>query len=268
MEQDSPPRELQQTATSLLPFVGLALAIVTSIFYVFPAGTPQPGDVLLAITIVATMLLANYSLPAFPKLYIVLGLFLVWVVLVNSVWFILIGDYTFLRKTSFYIYNAAIMLFIVSLGVHDYERLRKVVYWSCIVALLTELFYLEFIYTSAKMRSLGTFNNPNQMGYWGLLILACLGVVRRREPLARARRRCLGDRLLRHRADPFQGGHGGRAADGARGRPVRPVEARRRPCHRRAGRARRQRRASARRHPRPGPARRTSSRGCSTGWPC
>jgi uncharacterized membrane protein len=33
------------------------------------------------------------------------------------------------------------------------------------------------------MRSLGTFNNPNQMGYWGLLMLACLGVTRRREPL-------------------------------------------------------------------------------------
>ena len=33
------------------------------------------------------------------------------------------------------------------------------------------------------MRSLGTFNNPNQMGYWGLLILACLGVARRRERL-------------------------------------------------------------------------------------
>jgi len=173
IEQESPPRELQQPATSLLPFAGLALAIVASTLYVFPAGTPQPGDALLAITIVMTILLANYTLPALPKLYTSLGLFLVW----------MIGDYVFLRKTSFYIYNAAIMLFIVSLGVHDYERLRKVVYWSCIIALLTELGYLEFVYITAKKRSLGTFNNPNQMGYWGLLILACLGVARRRERL-------------------------------------------------------------------------------------
>ena len=112
-----------------------------------------------------------------------LGLFLAWVVLVNSVWFVLIGDYTFLRKTSFYIYNAAIMLFIVSLGIHDYDRLRK----GCLLVVhrcpSDELFYLEFIYTGAKMRSLGTFNNPNQMGYWGLLMLACIGVARRREPL-------------------------------------------------------------------------------------
>jgi hypothetical protein len=34
---------------------------VTSIFYVFPAGTPQPGDATLAITIVATILLANHT---------------------------------------------------------------------------------------------------------------------------------------------------------------------------------------------------------------
>ena len=183
IEQDLPPRELQQPATSLLPFAGLALAIAASILYVFPAGTPQPGDVLLAITIVMTILLANYTLPALPELYIPLSLFLAWVILVNSVWFILIGDYIFLRKTLFYIYNVAIMLFIVSLGVRDYERLRKVVYWSCIIALLTELGYLEFVYITAKKRSLGTFNNPNQMGYWGLLMLACLGVARRREPL-------------------------------------------------------------------------------------
>ena len=183
IEQDLPPRELQQPATSLLPFAGLALAIAASILYVFPAGTPQPGDVLLAITIVVTILLANCTLPALPKLYTLLSLFLVWVILVNSVWFILIGDYIFLRKTLFYIYNVAIMLFIVSLGVRDYERLRKVVYWSCIIALLGELFYLEFLYMAVKTRSLGTFNNPNQMGYWGLLLLACLGVARRREPL-------------------------------------------------------------------------------------
>jgi hypothetical protein len=75
------------------------------------------------------------------------------------------------------------MLFIISLGVHNYQRLRRVVYWSCVAALATELVYLELIYTSAKMRSLGTFNNPNQMGYWALLMLACVGVVRRHEPL-------------------------------------------------------------------------------------
>lgn len=116
-------------------------------------------------------------------MYMALGAFLAWIIIVNCFWFTIIGDYTFLRKTSFYIYNAAIMLFVVSLGMYDYERLRKVVYWSCIAALGAEFFYLEFIYTGAKMRSLGTFNNPNQMGYWGLLMLACLGVARRGRPM-------------------------------------------------------------------------------------
>jgi hypothetical protein len=98
MEQDSPRPESRQTVTSQLPFVGLAVAIVTSIFYIFPAGTPQPGDALLLVTIVATVLLSHQTLPVSPGLYISLGLFLGWIVLVNSVWFYLIGDYTFLRK--------------------------------------------------------------------------------------------------------------------------------------------------------------------------
>ena len=70
IEQDSPPRELQQP----LPFAGLALAIVASSLYVFPAGTPQPGDILLATTIVVTILTCDYTLPALHKLYISLGL--------------------------------------------------------------------------------------------------------------------------------------------------------------------------------------------------
>ena len=99
IEQGSPARKLQQPATSLLPFAGLALAIVASTLYVFPAGTPQPRDVLLTFTIVVTILLSNYTLPALPKLYTLLSLFLVWVILVNSVWFILIGDYIFLTSS-------------------------------------------------------------------------------------------------------------------------------------------------------------------------
>jgi hypothetical protein len=52
----------------------------------------------------------------------------------------------------------------------DYERLRKVVYRSCIVALGVEFFYVVFIYAGVKMRSLGTFNSnhPPRTAVWSL----------------------------------------------------------------------------------------------------
>ena len=36
---------------------------------------------------------------------------------------------------------------------------------------------------STGLRSLGTFNNPNQLGYWGLLVAACLLVLKREQRL-------------------------------------------------------------------------------------
>ena len=32
-------------------------------------------------------------------------------------------------------------------------------------------------------RATGTFNNPNQLGYWALVVMACLAVVKERSPL-------------------------------------------------------------------------------------
>lgn len=176
-----PSAETKWTFGSYLPYAGLSVAIVTSIFYIFPPGTPQPGDMIFVLAMVVTIVFANIRLANFKMLNVTLGTFLLWIIIVNSFWFCWIGDYTFLRKISFYIYNAAIMLFVISLGLYDYQRLCKIVYWSCIAAFGIELFYLGFIYKGAEMRSLGTFNNPNQMGYWGLLLLACLGVARRHE---------------------------------------------------------------------------------------
>jgi hypothetical protein len=160
----------------LLPLLGLGAAIVAGIAYVFPPGSPQPGDALLLVTIVATVVLANVKLPRVAHLYTTLGLFLSWVIFVNTTWFVLLPDPTFLRKTIFYIYNAVVLIYVVALGIQNYERLRKTVYWGCIAALGVELIYMELFYTSTKLRALGTFNNPNQLGYWSLLMMACLGV--------------------------------------------------------------------------------------------
>ena len=47
--------------TALLPFAGLAVYVVTSVFYIFPSGTPQPADFILVVSIGGTLLLAGNS---------------------------------------------------------------------------------------------------------------------------------------------------------------------------------------------------------------
>jgi O-antigen ligase len=168
---------------SLLPLVGLGAYFVASIFYVFPSGNPQPADFLLLLTIVATLLVAWRRLPYDPVLYIAIALFSGWIVVVNVVWFFLSPDFVFLKKTSFYLYNAVVFLFVVSAGYHDWQRLKVVIWWSCVIALLAQLLYLELWYVGEGKRATGTFNNPNQLGYWALLVMACLAVVKERNPL-------------------------------------------------------------------------------------
>ena len=170
-------------APSVLPLLGLSAYFVTSIFYVFPSGNPQPADLLLLLTIVATLLLAWRQLPYEPVLYIALALFSGWIVIVNTIWFFLSPDFLFLRKTSFYLYNAVVLLFVIATAYHDFQRLKTVIWWACVVALLAQLVYLEFFYVGEGKRSTGTFNNPNQLGYWALLVMACLAVVKERNPL-------------------------------------------------------------------------------------
>ncbi|MGH6897904.1 MAG: hypothetical protein ACREJ5_15390 [Geminicoccaceae bacterium] len=172
-----------RTTPSLLPLVGLGAYFVASIFYVFPSGNPQPADFLLLLTIVATLLVAWRQLPYDPVLYIAIALFSGWIVVVNVVWFFLSPDFVFLRKTSFYLYNAVVFLFVVTAGYHDWQRLKVVIWWSCVIALLAQLLYLEFLYVGEGKRATGTFNNPNQLGYWALLVMACLAVVKERNPL-------------------------------------------------------------------------------------
>jgi hypothetical protein len=175
--------ERRASTASLLPFLGLSAYLVTSIFYIFPSGTPQPADFLLMFTIIATLLVGWRRAPNEPVLYIALALFSGWIVLVNVVWFFISPDFVFLKKTSFYLFNMMVFLFVITAGYHDFERLKVVVWWSCVIALLSQLLYLEFVFHGVGKRATGTFNNPNQLGYWALLLMSCLAVVKERAPL-------------------------------------------------------------------------------------
>lgn len=172
-----------RTTPPLLPLLGLSAYFVTSIFYVFPSGTPQPADILLLLTIIATMLIGWRQLPNESGLYIAIALFTAWIVLVNVVWYFISPDFVFLKKTSFYLYNTLVLLFVVAAGYHDWQRLKVVIWWSCVIALLAQLSYVEFVFHGLGKRATGTFNNPNQLGYWALLMMACLAVVKERTPL-------------------------------------------------------------------------------------
>lgn len=176
-------RSTRDTNPSLLPLAGVAVYLATSIIYMFESGSPQPADFALMLAIMATVTCVWRRYPGEPLLYFAAATFVIWILLVNSVWYLGNGDPKFLRKTMFYFYNMIAFLFVVSLCYHDFKRVKIVIYWALIVALVLQIGMLIF-FSTGNLRSTGTFNNPNQLGYWGLLVLACFGIIKEREPLS------------------------------------------------------------------------------------
>lgn len=185
MVRTSYERAVGRQVSSSWPFCGLGAYLITSIFYVFPSGEPQPADYLLVLVVATTVLGTWHRLPEDPMLHLVAWLFAGWIVLVNATWFLITGDFVFLKKTSFYLYNIVVLVFVITAGYHDLAKLKKVVWWSCVLALVAQLGWLE-LFPAAARRATGTFNNPNQLGYWALLLMACLAVVKDREKLGPA----------------------------------------------------------------------------------
>jgi len=156
-----------------IPQVTLALFVLTGMFYIFESGQIQPGHMLLLAGFALSLLLVWQAVPREGALYLALGLFLSWIILVNGFWLMWTGEFQFLKKTSLYIYNSIVLIFVISFGCYDYERLRKTIWISCVVGLFIELLYIEMVPAETK-RLAGTFNDPNQLGYWALLVMTCL----------------------------------------------------------------------------------------------
>ena len=65
----------------------------------------------------------------------------------------------------------------------DKKRLLYSVLLATRIALLLEGAYLGLFYATDRLRATGSFNNPNQMGYWALLVIACLGLAKMQKKL-------------------------------------------------------------------------------------
>jgi hypothetical protein len=158
---------------------------VASSFYVFGQGLPQPADMLMAflIVILATGFIVN---PPLHKDMMFFGaLFLGHVAVVNLFWYSQYQNNSFWRSPLYYMYDFGAMMVVLSLIRAFRERFEIACQISIAVAIVVELIAL-FLLPSSSIRSIGTFNNPNQLGYWALLLGCCWLVLKRDQRLTTA----------------------------------------------------------------------------------
>jgi hypothetical protein len=152
--------------------------LFASPFYVFASGNPQPADLLMAGLMLLFFSGLFIKLPILePDLFIVGASFLGYAWIVSIIYYVIYGDPHFIMSPLFLTYNMVLMAVVIALchlfG-HDFIHLSR------LVMLITVAVELVAVATSLRpegQRSIGTFNDPNQLGYWTLLTLVCFFVL-------------------------------------------------------------------------------------------
>jgi hypothetical protein len=154
------------------------LYFVVNPLYLWKSGLPQIADILLVLIIVIYFI-ANrfkFSFDIKSKAFLLNALFLVvWVLLINFIWILLRQEFSnFFINSIFYLYNFLVLLTIIILYNKYGKKILELTYKSILLSIFIQLLYLVYSGGFSGFRATGTFNNPNQLGYYAVLALSYL----------------------------------------------------------------------------------------------
>ncbi|HOO81184.1 MAG TPA: hypothetical protein PK513_01630 [Alphaproteobacteria bacterium] len=157
--------------------------LVLAPFYVLQSGYPQPADFVLLLGLAPALGLAALKSEVRIPTAILLGIgFVVLTFTINIIHFVFTSDLKFLLSSLYYVYNFGVFLFALQLFKLAPQTINHLTYWALAASICIETVFILLDYGSS-IRTQGTFNNPNQLGYWSLLSFALLIIIKRHERL-------------------------------------------------------------------------------------
>ena len=147
--------------------------------YLFESGGLQLCDMFLAITIIYSLVKSRGKISLTgnrtPRLIMLMVLYQL---IVNLSWFAFYHDSRFLSSSLFYIYNAVAFFYFLDCGRRGgLEPFKQSCAYGVLISSLVTVVGL-FINQGTHAREMGFFNNPNQLGLHGVLMLSVLYFVR------------------------------------------------------------------------------------------
>lgn len=155
-----------------------ALFFLTMPFYLLPSGLPQIADLLFAGLAALLVVAGDVRRPAEasrPATW-TLWLFILYVFLVNGVWFVLVGDAGILQNILFYAFNGVVFLVCLSLVRTGGPRFVAVTVHAAMAGVFLQVLLMPFSLVAGGFRQELFFNNPNQLGYYALLSATLVAV--------------------------------------------------------------------------------------------
>ena len=159
-------------------FAVLAGFLLLYPFYLWSSGYPQVADILLlgfALFRLPVLISRNGGRTNLNEPVLVLGLFAGLAFLINALHFIFDHDKRFILSSLYYIYNALVFM-IMRYLFHQISGRQIRIFVFLIVAVLAAQIFMYPLLSEPGIRFSGSFNNPNQLTYWALL-MCCMGLM-------------------------------------------------------------------------------------------
>lgn len=148
----------------------LVLGIALLPVYIFSSGGVQPAHLILALFSVACILKRGF--PSEPWFFFLAGV-AIYSFFVESFYVAVGAEVTSLITSVFFFYNlflvSAVYSYCVRYGLSD---IKPGVVVACAIAIITVSTVGVSLQEGGQGRAIGTFNNPNQLGYFSVCILS------------------------------------------------------------------------------------------------
>lgn len=167
----SPPqKQIFNPATFWILSAGWALYVLLAPIYIFGSGMPQPADMIMALVVPFTVLAYIMSVQLiFNRTFVCLLMIAALFFSINIIHFYFYQDRLFLMAGTYYVYNSLVFATTVILFRHNPAKMAALARWIILITLFYQLAYVFFIEGDVPGRHRGSFNNPNQLGYWSML---------------------------------------------------------------------------------------------------
>lgn len=156
-----------------------SLYFILTPFYLWKSGLPQISDFVMLLLVLINLANKNKKIyvSAHEKHSVIISfLFVYYIVMINIIWVLITGEYTFIKMSLFYIYNAIVFVTIIDIVNQYKHELLKFTLIGIVGAVLIQLFLFVIGIGNdyGGGRYILSFNNPNQLGYFAILILSII----------------------------------------------------------------------------------------------
>jgi hypothetical protein len=177
-----PLKKEYHTTADYIVVLPWLLYMVISPLYLFPQGMPQVADFVLALGALPTLALAFLNDQKKVNMTYMFGFgFAILTVAVNLLNYLYFPHQRFLLSAIYYVYNFIVFIYVVRLFRQEGDFLVNLTRYAIYGAVLLQLFWVLFLPGNHGFRETGSFNNPNQLAYWSLLMAGMLVLIRHKQ---------------------------------------------------------------------------------------